>query len=48
MRNKNPIPFEKAVAGEPDAIDAVLRYYTSRINHLSMYQGLSITRYKTA
>ena len=30
MRNKKLIPFEtieKAVAGEPEAIDAVLRYY---------------------
>ncbi len=42
MRNKKLIPFEiieKAVAGEPEAIDAVLRHYTSRIKHLSMYQG---------
>ena len=31
MRNKKHIPFEvieKAVAGEPKAIDAVLRHYT--------------------
>ncbi len=42
MRNKKLIPFEvieKAVAGESEAIDAVLRHYTSRIKHLSMYQG---------
>ncbi len=42
MRNKKLIPFEvieKAVAGEPEAIDAVLRHYTPRIKHLSMYQG---------
>ena len=31
MRNKKLIPFEsieKAVAGEPEAIDAVLRHYS--------------------
>ena len=31
MRNKKRIPFEtieKAVAGEPEAIDAVLRHYS--------------------
>lgn len=42
MRNKKLIPFEvieKAVAGEPEAIDAVLRHYMPRIKHLSMYQG---------
>lgn len=42
MRNKKLIPFEvieKAVAGEPEAIDAVLQHYTPRIKHLSMYQG---------
>ncbi len=42
MRNKKLIPFEvieKAVAEEPEAIDAVLRHYTPRIKHLSMYQG---------
>ncbi len=35
MRNKKLIPFEvteKAVAGEPEAIDAVLRHYAGRIN----------------
>lgn len=40
MRNKKLIPFEvieKAVAGEPEAIDAVLQHYTPRIKHLSMY-----------
>lgn len=34
MRNKKLIPFdviEKAVAGEPEAIDTVLRHYTGRI-----------------
>ncbi len=42
MMNKKLIPFEvieKAVAGEPEAIDAVLQHYTPRIKHLSMYQG---------
>ena len=34
MRNKKLIPFEtieKAVAGEPEAIDAVLRHYTAAL-----------------
>lgn len=42
MRNKKLIPFEvieKAVAGEPEAIGAVLQHYTPRIKYLSMYQG---------
>ena len=42
MRNKKLIPFEvieRAVAGEPEAIDTVLRHYTGRIKHLSTYQG---------
>ena len=42
MRNKKLIPFEviqKAVAGEPEAVDAVLRYYTANIKYLSMYKG---------
>ena len=42
MRNKKLIPFEvikKAVAGEPEAIDAVLRYYTGYIKYPSMYKG---------
>ena len=42
MRNKKLIPFEtivKAVAGEPEAIDAVLRYYAARIKYLSTYRG---------
>ncbi len=42
MRNKKLIPFEvieKAVAGEAEAIDAVLQHYKPRIKHLSMYQG---------
>ena len=35
MRSKKLIPFEvieKAVAGEPEAIDAVLRHYAGHIN----------------
>lgn len=42
MRNKKLIPFEvieKAVAGEPEAVDAVLRYYAAHIKYLSMYKG---------
>lgn len=42
MRNKKLIPFEtieKAVAGEPEAIDTVLRHYTARIRYLSTYRG---------
>lgn len=42
MKNKKLIPFEvieKAVAGELDAIDSVLRHYTGRIKYLSTYQG---------
>ncbi|MBD5545218.1 MAG: helix-turn-helix domain-containing protein [Lachnospiraceae bacterium] len=42
MRNEKLIPFEvieKAVAGEPEAIDAVLRHYTAHIKYLSMYKG---------
>ncbi len=43
MRNKKLIPFEiieKAVAGEPEAVDAVLRYYNAHIKYLSMYKGI--------
>ena len=42
MRNKKRIPFEvieKAVAGEPEEVDAVLRYYTVHIKYVSMYKG---------
>lgn len=42
MRNKKHIPFEvieKAVAGEPEAIELVLQHYSSRIKYLSKYQG---------
>ena len=42
MRNRKQVSFEvieKAVAGEPDAIDTVLRHYTGHIKYLSNYQG---------
>ena len=42
MRNKKLIPFEvieKVVAGEPEAIDMVLRHYAGRIKCLSTYRG---------
>ena len=42
MRNKKLIPFDiiqKAVAGEPEAVDTVLRHYTVHIKYLSMYKG---------
>lgn len=42
MRNKKLIPFEvieKAVAGEPEAVDTVLRHYAAYIKYLSMYKG---------
>lgn len=42
MRNKKLIPFEvieKAVAGEPEAVDAVLRHYTAYIKYLSIHKG---------
>lgn len=42
MKNKKLIPFEvieKAVAGEPEAVDTVLQYYTAHIKYLSMYKG---------
>ena len=42
MRNKKLIPFEiieKAVAGEAEAIDAVLRHYAGHIKYLSTYRG---------
>ena len=40
MRNKKLIPFkiiEKAVAGESEAVEAVLRHYTGQIKYLSTY-----------
>lgn len=42
MRNKKLIPFEvieKAVSGEPKAVDAVLRHYTAYIKYLSIHKG---------
>ena len=42
MRNKKLIPFEviqRAVDGEPEAVDAVLRHYATHIKYLSMYKG---------
>ena len=42
MRNKKLIAFEviqRAVAGEPEAVDAVLRHYTAYIKYLSIYKG---------
>ncbi len=42
MRNKKLIPFDiiqKVVAGEPEAVDTVLRHYTVHIKYLSMYKG---------
>ena len=42
MRNKKLIPFDviqKAIAGEPEAVDTVLRHYTTHIKYLSMYKG---------
>ena len=42
MRNEKLIPFEvieKAVVGEPEAMETVLRHYTPRIKYLSYYQG---------
>ena len=45
MRNKKLIPFEvieKAVAGEPEAVDAVLRHYAGRYSRppeITAYQS---------
>ena len=42
MRNKKLIPFEvieKAVAGEPEAVDEVLQHYTAHIKYLSLLLG---------
>ena len=42
MRNKNLIPFEvieKAIAGEPEAVNTVLKHYTAYIKYLSVYKG---------
>ena len=48
MRNKKLIPFEvieKAVAGEPEAIEFVLQHYSPRIKYLSKYRGYINRRY---
>ena len=42
MKSKKLIPFEviqKAVVGEPEAVDAVLRHYTAYIKYLSIHKG---------
>ena len=42
MRNDKLIPFEiveKAVSGEPEAVNTVLRHYTARIKYLANYNG---------
>ena len=42
MRNDKLILFEvveKAVAGEPEAVNAALQHYTARIKYLSVYRG---------
>ena len=42
MKKKKMIPFEvieKAVEGEPEAIQTVLQHYNGYIKYLSMYQG---------
>lgn len=51
MRNKKLIPFEvieKAVAGEPEAIELVLQHYSPRIKYLSKYiEDILTTIFKT-
>ena len=40
MRNDKLVPLEiveKAVAGEPEAVNTVLQHYTGRIKYLSIY-----------
>ena len=42
MRNDKLVPLEiveKAVAGEPEAVNIVLQHYTARIKYLSIYNG---------
>lgn len=42
MRNKKLIPFdiiEKAVDGEPEAVDIALQHYSPSIKYLSKYRG---------
>ena len=43
MRNDKLVPLEiveKAVAGEPEAVNTVLQHYTARIKYLSIYNGI--------
>ena len=51
MRNKKLIHFEvieKAVAGEPEAVDIVLRHYTPHTsNTCPCIRGISMTIYRT-
>ena len=45
-----PLPYEvieKAVAGEPEAADTVLRHYTAHTKYLSMYKGISMKTHRT-
>ena len=49
MRNEKLIPFEtieKAVAGKPEAINAVLCRYRGYIKHLS-FKGIITPKFKT-
>ena len=42
MKNEKLIHFEvieKAVVGEPEAVNTVLNHYTAYIKYLSMYKG---------
>ncbi len=42
MKNEKRIPFEiieKAIVGEPEAIQAVLCHYRGYIKYLSVFQG---------
>lgn len=42
MRNEKLIPFEtieKAIVGEPEAVNTVLLHYRGYIKHLSVFQG---------
>lgn len=42
MKNEKLIHFEvieKAIAGEPEAVNTVLKHYTAYIKYLSMYKG---------
>lgn len=42
MGNQNIIPYEtivRATAGEPEAVDEVLRYYSRRIHYAAIENG---------